>query len=70
MSMSNPQKDRSIGVILSSSDRTSLDEVVAHAPPGAELAASSSLVPHLADRDRITRFPTPILCSTEPLHVA
>jgi hypothetical protein len=62
---SNPQGDRRLPVVLTSSDRTALDEVVAHAPADVELSASSSLTPHLADRAKLYVFPTPILCAND-----
>jgi len=44
--------------------RSALSEVVEQVPPEVSVSASEHLVPHLAKREQIYRFPIPLVCAS------
>lgn len=66
LSVSNPEADRKAWVILTSADRTGFDEVIAHVPPDASVAASGKLAPRLAFRREVHALPLPLVCPGDP----
>ncbi len=61
--LGDPDASATFRGIFSARDRTALDAVIAHTPDGVEVAASETLVAHLARRERIYSLPTPLICT-------